>query len=52
MSGIIIGFALMMFIGESMESNKRGTSEPFSPYLITQFALIGLVLLGLAITWN
>jgi len=52
MSAIIVGFALIMFIGESMESNKRGTSEPMTLYMMRGLILFGIGLLGLVIAWK
>ena len=52
MSAIIIGFSLIMFIGETIESNKRGTAEPLTMYTIVQLILFGIVLLGLALAWK
>ena len=51
-SAIIVAFALMMFIGESMESAKRGTSEPMTFHTILQLALFGIGLLGLVFAWK
>lgn len=52
MSALFVGFALIMFIGESMESAKRGNPEPMTFYTIIQFALFGIGLLGLALAWK
>jgi len=52
MSAIIVAFALMMFIGETMESAKRGTSSPMTTYTIIQLALFAIGLLGLALAWK
>ena len=52
MSAIIIAFALIMFIGETMESAKRGTSSPLTSNAILQLSLFGIGLLGLALAWK
>jgi hypothetical protein len=52
MSAIIVAFALFMFIGESMESAKRGTSEPMTFNTILQLTLFGIGLLGLVFAWK
>jgi hypothetical protein len=52
LSAIIVAFALFMFIGESMESAKRGTSEPMSFNTILQLTLFGIGLLGLVLAWK
>ena len=52
LSGIIVVFALIMFIGETMESHKRGTSEPMTLYTMLQLMLFGIGLLGLALAWK
>jgi hypothetical protein len=51
-SAIIIAFALIMFVGEAIESKKKGTSEPMTIYVVTQLALFGISLLGLALAWK
>lgn len=51
-SAVIVAFALFMFIGESMESAKRGTSEPMTFNTIMQLSLIGIGLLGLVLAWK
>jgi hypothetical protein len=52
MSAIIVGFALLMFIGESMESNNKVNPDPMSIYTIVQLALFGIGLLCLALAWK
>jgi len=52
MSAIIVVFALTMFIGEAMESAKRGTSEPMTMEAMIGLALAGTGLLGLALAWK
>lgn len=52
MSAIIVAFALMMFIGETMESAKRANPEPMTLNTIIQLALFGIGLLGLALAWK
>ena len=52
LSAIFIGFALMMFIGETMESSKRANPEPMSVYSMIQLALFGIGLFGLALAWK
>ena len=52
MSAIIVVFALTMFIGEGMESAKRGTSEPMTMEAMIGLALAGTGLLGLALAWK
>lgn len=44
MSALIVGFALLMFIGEAIESSKRATPEP-----MTMSAIIGLTLAGIGL---
>jgi hypothetical protein len=51
-SAVIVAFALFMFIGESMESAKRGTSEPMPFNTILQLALFGIGLFGLILAWK
>jgi hypothetical protein len=51
MSAIIVGFALLMFIGESMGSRTRGTSEPMTIKAIIGLSLADMGLLGLALAW-
>ncbi|MCX6221179.1 MAG: hypothetical protein NTZ69_09325 [Bacteroidia bacterium] len=52
MSAIIVAFALMMFIGETMESAKRGTSSTMTLNTIIQLALFGIGLVGLVLAWK
>jgi hypothetical protein len=52
MSAIIIAFALMMFIGETMESAKRANPEPMTLNTIMQLTLFAIGLLGLALAWK
>lgn len=52
LSAIVVVFALVMFIGEGMESHKRGTAEPMTTYSIVQLILMGIGLLGLALAWK
>lgn len=52
MSAIIVVFALIMFIGESMESVNRLSNEPLTRYSILQLLLFSIGLLGLAIAWK
>jgi hypothetical protein len=52
MSGIIVGFALLMFIGESIESDKKVNPEPMSIYTIVQLTLFGIGLFCLALAWK
>jgi hypothetical protein len=52
MSAIFVGFALLMFIGEAIQSNKRGTGEPMTTYTIVQLTLFAIGLLGLAFAWK
>jgi hypothetical protein len=49
LSAILVGFALFMFIGESMESAKKTNQEPISLHTILQLGLFGTGLLGLAL---
>jgi hypothetical protein len=51
-SVIIIAFALLMFIGEELQSAKRGTSSPMTFYAFLQIALFAIGLLGLALAWK
>lgn len=51
-SAIIVVFALIMFIGETMESAKRATSSPMTLYMFLQLALFAIGLLGLALAWK
>ena len=52
MSAIMVAFALIMFIGEAMESAKRGTSEPLTTEAMIGLTLAGIGLLGLALAWK
>jgi hypothetical protein len=52
LSVILVSFALMMFIGESMESAKRGSSTPMTLNTILQLTLFGIGLLGLVLAWK
>jgi len=52
MSAIIVAFALIMFIGETMQSAKEGTSSPMSLNTILQLTLFGIGLLGLVLAWK
>jgi hypothetical protein len=52
MSAIIVAFALIMFIGETMQSAKEGTSSPMTLNTILQLTLFGIGLLGLVICWK
>ncbi len=52
LSALFVGFALMMFIGETMESSKRANPEPMSIYTMIQLALFGIGLFGLALAWK
>ena len=52
MSALIVGFALLMFIGEAMQSNKRGTGEPMTLDILLGLALFAIGLLGLALAWK
>ncbi|MDP2162092.1 MAG: hypothetical protein Q8K02_16555 [Flavobacterium sp.] len=52
MSAIIVAFALIMFIGQTMESAKEGTSSPMTFYTVLLIALFAIGLLGLALAWK
>lgn len=52
MSALIVGFAFIMFIGETLESAKRANPEPMTFYTIIQLTLFGIGLLGLALAWK
>jgi len=52
MSALFVGFALFMFIGETMESAKRANPEPITSYTIIQLTLFGIGLFGLALAWK
>ena len=52
LSAIIVAFALIMFIGESMDSAKRGTSEPMNFNTILQLIQFGIGLIGLVLAWK
>jgi hypothetical protein len=52
LSAIIVGFALVMFIGESMQSAKRASSAPMTLDTILQLTLFGIGLLGLVLAWK
>jgi hypothetical protein len=52
MSALIVGFALAMFIGEGMQSAKRGTGEPMTMNAMIGLTLAGIGLLGLALAWK
>lgn len=51
-SAIIVVFALVMFIGESLEGAKKASPEPTTTYTIIQLALFGIGLFGLALAWK
>jgi hypothetical protein len=51
-SALIVGFALVMFIGEAIQSNERGTGEPLTVDAIFGLTLAGIGLLGLALAWK
>jgi len=52
LSVILIGFFLVMFIGESMESAKSSTSTPMTLNAILQLTFFAIALLGLALAWK
>lgn len=52
LSVILVGFFLVMFIGESMESAKRGTSTLMTSNTILQLTFFGIGLLGLVVAWK
>jgi len=52
LSVILVGFFLVMFIGESMESAKRGTSTPMTSNTILQLTFFGIGLLELVVAWK
>jgi RsiW-degrading membrane proteinase PrsW (M82 family) len=52
MRALIVGFALLMFIGEAIQSNKRGNGEPMTMDMIIGLTLAGMGLLGLALAWK
>lgn len=52
LSALFVGFALIMFIGETLESAQRVTYEPMTFNTILQLALFGIGLLGLALAWK
>jgi hypothetical protein len=52
MSAIFVVFALVMFIGEAMQSSQRGNPEPMSPSAIIGLAIFGVGLLGLLLAWK
>jgi hypothetical protein len=52
MSAIIVAFALIMFIGETMESAKRTPHSPMTLYTIIQLALFAIGLISLALAWK
>lgn len=52
LSAIIVVFALIMFIGETVESNKRGTSEPLTSNALLQLILFAIGLTGLIVAWK
>jgi len=52
LSIILIGFFLVMFIGESLESAKRNTSSPMTANTILQLTIFGIGLLGLVAAWK
>jgi len=52
LSAIIVGFALVMFIGESMQSAKMGSSTPMTLNTILQLTIFGIGLLGLVLAWK
>lgn len=52
LSALFVGFALIMFIGETMEGAKKAIPEPMSFYSVVQLTLFGIGLLGLALAWK
>jgi len=52
LSAIFVGFALVMFIGETMQSAKRASSAPMTSDTIIQLTLFGIGLLGLVLAWK
>jgi len=52
LSGLLILFALFMFIGETFFPPESLNSEPLSENSIVQLALFGIVLLGLGLAWK
>jgi len=52
MSAIMVGFAIIMFIGESMESSKKVNSEPLTTNAMFQLILFSIGLSGLIIAWK
>jgi hypothetical protein len=51
-SAIIVVFALLMFIGEELQSAKRGTSSPMTFNSFLQIAFFAIGLLGLILAWK
>ncbi len=49
LSGLIIAFFLLMFIGESLNSES---SEPMSANSILQLSVMGIGLIGLGLAWK
>lgn len=51
---IMAGFLLLMFIGESLESNSNPLSEPMEPIAAIGLALMGIYVLAmfLALKWE
>ncbi len=52
MSVIIVTFSLLMFIGEGIQSDKRGSGEPLTMNATIGLTLAGIGLLGLALAWK
>lgn len=52
LSGLLILFALIMFIGETFFPPESSNSGPMSANSIVQLVLFGIVLLGLGLAWK
>ena len=52
LSVILVGFFLVMFIGESTYNAKGASSEPMTSNTILQLTLFGIGLLGLVLAWK
>ncbi len=51
-SAIITGFFLLIYFGESLESNHSGCNEPMSMSAIIQLTIMGVGLVGLVVAWK
>jgi len=51
-SAIILIFTLFMFFGYALEGAGKANPEPLTMYVMIQFTIFGVGLLGLAFSWK